>query len=1604
MIETENGIIQMKNEKEDSLYKSKNRALSHIDVATKSKRSVKRSKGQLRVKCPERSLSDIEETCPTETSRILLKYECCIQCPGQETGYGCEVHNCTAVSDCLSIDLSTRSVPSVHLDLSRAQLSVLPSNIFHRLPNLTSINLFNNNISVLPVNVFNDLHELTSLTLNSNNLTVLHNDLFAGLTKLSNLRLGYNKIKFLTHNIFSGLSQLSRLDLSANELVTVPNNVFGDLSKLTSLSLSNNLIIDLPYNTFSGLSDLTNLYMSGNKITTLHHSVFDGLYNLTDLYLNNITKLPNSVFHGLSKLTRLMLVGNYISDLPHDVFRGLNELTELSLGDNNISVLPHDVFFGLTKLTTLHLSDNNLVEIPFDLLVGLSKLSSFHLHNNTIKSIPRNVFTGVMGGRERYQWNKEPGFALPLNLQILDVGNNELKHLPDLPRNLTELNIIRNKLNVEENMFKGLDNLQKLWTDVPFMCCVKPPSVKDANCIETQHQIWTCDLKPEECGSKGDAISSCDALVSSQILRTCLWIIGISALIGNVVVIVYRLFIDRENITKNYSLFTLNLAISDLLMGVYLLIIGAVDVYYDGAYAWNDRHWRNSIFCTMAGVLSNVSSEMSTFLILLVTLDRLIVIMFPLSRLSRWSITWKPALILSLSLWVVSIALAIIPIVAMQSYFRGEFYSQSSVCLALPLRKSDRPGTGYSFAVFVCLNSIIFVAIVVSQVCICKSIRTSSRRITSSQNRQREISVARTLFFVAATDFCCWCPIGILGVVARCGVEIPNGVYAWVMVFVLPINAAINPFLYTASAVWRRRQNGMNNSSQKISAFGQIIPSLRDTEHRDGSLSDIEETCPAETSRELLKYECCIQCPGQETGYGCEVHNCTAVYDCLSIDLPPSVYLHLSSAQLSVLPINIFHRLPNLTSINLFNNSISVLPVNAFDDLHELTILTLTRNNLTVFQNDLFAGLTKLSFLSLDYNKIKFLTHNMFSGLSQLSRLDLSSNELVTVPNNVFSELSKLTSLSLSNNLIIDLPYNTFSGLSDLTNLYLHNNSISSLPHNVFDELYELKYIFLYHNHILNLPCNVFNGLSNLASLILNDNNISDLPHDVFRGLNELTELNLGNTNISVLPHDVFFGLTDLTTLHLSDNRIKHLPHDLFSGLSKLDFLSLFNNSITVLPNNIFSGLVELKVLDISHNNLVEIPFAMPLNLQILDVGNNELKHLPDLPRNLTELNIIRNKLSVEENMFKGLDNLQKLWTDVPFMCCVKPPSVEDANCIETQHQIWHCDWKPEECGSKGDAISSCDALVSSQILRTCLWIIGISALIGNVVVIVYRLFIDRGNITKNYSLFTLNLGISDLLMGVYLLIIGAVDVYYDGAYAWNDRHWRNSIFCTMAGVLSNVSSEMSTFLILLVTLDRLIVIMFPLSRLSKWSITWKPALILSLSLWVVSIALAIIPIVAMQSYFKGEFYSQSSVCLALPLIKSDRPGTGYSFAVFVCLNSIIFVAIVVSQVCICKSIRTSSRRITSSQNRQREISVARTLFFVAATDFCCWCPIGILGVVTRCGVEIPNGVYAWVMVFVLPINAAINPFLYTASAVWRRRQNSLSARKTTVQTTSISK
>src|SRR6266487_1400020 len=92
-------------------------------------------------------------------------------------------------------------------------------------------------------------------------------------------------------------------------------------------------------------------------------------------------------------------------------------------------------------------------------------------------------------------------------------------------------------------------------------------------CCLARH-VEQCSPAPEKW-----EFSSCEDLMSNIVLRVCIWVLGVVALVGNTTVILWRCTEDRV-VNHIHSFLITNLAMGDLLMGIYLLIIATVDAYY----------------------------------------------------------------------------------------------------------------------------------------------------------------------------------------------------------------------------------------------------------------------------------------------------------------------------------------------------------------------------------------------------------------------------------------------------------------------------------------------------------------------------------------------------------------------------------------------------------------------------------------------------------------------------------------------------------------------------------------------------------------------------------------------------------------------------------------------------------------------------------------------------------------------------------------------------------------------------------------------------------------------------------------------------------------
>ena len=226
-----------------------------------------------------------------------------------------------------------------------------------------------------------------------------------------------------------------------------------------------------------------------------------------------------------------------------------------------------------------------------------------------------------------------------------------------------------------------------------------------------------------------DGFSSCDELLKNTILKYSIWILGVMAFAGNLIVIIWR-SIARDSNKVNSFLLT-NLAVADFLMGVYMLIIAYKDTAWDGVYFKHDFTWRASDLCIFAGVISTVSSEVSVITLTVITVDRLVCIVFPF-RFHRWSM--KKAASIMCFVWILGLCISLAPLFH-DSYFYDfknnvHFFGRSAVCLPLQL-SSDRPsGWQYSVSIFLILNGVSFIFILLAYVFMYRTIVKAANAVS----------------------------------------------------------------------------------------------------------------------------------------------------------------------------------------------------------------------------------------------------------------------------------------------------------------------------------------------------------------------------------------------------------------------------------------------------------------------------------------------------------------------------------------------------------------------------------------------------------------------------------------------------------------------------------------------------------------------------------------------------------------------------------------------------------------------------------------------------------------------------------------------------------
>ncbi|XP_041472795.1 G-protein coupled receptor GRL101-like [Lytechinus variegatus] len=373
--------------------------------------------------------------------------------------------------------------------------------------------------------------------------------------------------------------------------------------------------------------------------------------------------------------------------------------------------------------------------------------------------------------------------------------------------------------------------------------------------------------------SQTSPLDTCSRLYPNLALRIAGWVMGLLALAGNGTVLFLRLRDrthkkDKKKMkdTVQNTMIT-SLAMADMLMGVYMIIITSADLKYGNTFYLSALQWRDSNMCRFAGFLGFLSSEASVLTLTLITIDRFICIMFPFRP--EFRLGHKGSIILVAAAWSFTVMLSI-TLVIVTSY-RPDVYGLSDVCLGLPLHveakdtgfleitghfffeyqvdfkineSGSRPPWLFSIIIFIGFNLVSFTFISICYITMFITSRRSSAKVRSSKPNRQETKLAVRMAMIVATDLACWMPVIIMGILSQTGaVTLDPSLYAWTVILIVPINSSINPFLYTfivyidgmkAKKKTGIKDNNINLQEVKNEDRGNHLPSNASTAETPG--------------------------------------------------------------------------------------------------------------------------------------------------------------------------------------------------------------------------------------------------------------------------------------------------------------------------------------------------------------------------------------------------------------------------------------------------------------------------------------------------------------------------------------------------------------------------------------------------------------------------------------------------------------------------------------------------------------------------------------------------------------------------------------------------
>lgn len=723
---------------------------------------------------------------------------------------------------------------------------------------------------------------------------------------------------------------------------------------------------------------------------------------------------------------------------------------------------------------------------------------------------------------------------------------------------------------------------------------------------------------------------------------------------------------------------------------------------------------------------------------------------------------------------------------------------------------------------------------------------------------------------------------------------------------------------------------------------------------------------------------------------------------------------------------------PKLRTIVLSGNLLNTFPNMGITSFPRLVNVYISHNNISSLSRENLHGMSKLEVLFIRENPLEGFPEedDTLADCLELTLIDFDHTHITRLPNMTF--VPKLERLYINHARLESLPEDLCLHCTDLIVLEAKSNNLMEVPTLSCKDLVDLD---VGHNNLHTVHADLLKNMPHVRALDLRNNQIQHLDEHFFVQSLDMEFLYLGNNRLTSLPD--LSGMPHLIRLNASHNALTRIERDTFAEQGIMDELYLNTNSIDYIDPLAFPMHNDLKLLNLSRNGGLRewvLPSNGFPNLAVLFLEEmfnlHQVPHTFEIPRT-RELYLTYSYHCCIWDSYTGIENPNRTFLidedaeEGPIVTLptgptptFPPDQTDPCELTEDNLAYWNllyqggvnvtvdrdtCEIKvmvnenvsansmaeigsmlsqmftsrtginvqfayksSVRCTPHEDPFTPCQFLLDPWVLKIAIWAVWVLALLGNGAV----LFIGIAAKEKLESseLLICNLAFADFCMGVYLAFLAIVDIRtFGSSFFQSALDWQLGPGCRAAGFIAIFSSELSIYILVVLTLERV----YTISSTFYHNEERKRRVVLFLCAigWTLATVLALLPIFDINSYNK--------VAVCLPYLTERTLDKAY-IGFILTINFVGFLVILFSYVYIFWTACRNAPPSNMAQRRKDRLVAASKIAVVIVTAFICWAPIAVIGYLAIFDVLLVDARQAkYFIVFVYPVNACVNPFIY---------------------------